>query len=31
MYQTNVIADKKQTEAEIYQVAKRQVLKQWVS
>ena len=29
MYQTNVIADKKQTAEEIYQLAKKQVLKQW--
>lgn len=29
LYQTNVIADKKQTEEEIYQLAKKQVLEQW--
>ena len=29
IYQTNVIADKNQTEDEIYLIAKDQVLKQW--
>lgn len=29
IYQTNVIADKNQTEDEVYLIAKDQVLKQW--
>jgi hypothetical protein len=28
-YQTNVIANKDQTEEEVYRIAKDQVLKQW--
>ncbi|MGM0879208.1 MAG: BA3454 family stress response protein [Bacillota bacterium] len=31
IYQTNVIANKKQSEEEVYQIAKEQVLKQWVN
>ncbi len=30
-YQTNVIADKNQSEEEVYQIAKEQVLKQWAN
>ena len=29
IFQTNVIADKNQTEEEVYRIAKEQVLKQW--
>ena len=29
IYQTNVIADKNQTEDEVYRKAKEQVMKQW--
>ncbi len=29
IYQTNVIANKNQSEEEIYQIAKEQVIKQW--
>jgi hypothetical protein len=31
IYQTNVIANKNQTEQEIYRIAKEQVLKQWAN
>jgi hypothetical protein len=30
-YQTNVIADKNQTEEEVYNIAKEQVSKQWTN
>lgn len=29
IYQTNVIADKNKSEEEVYQIARKQVLKQW--
>lgn len=29
IYQTNVIADKSKSEEEVYQIAKKQVQKQW--
>lgn len=31
IYQTNVIANKKKAEEEVYQIAKEQVLKQWAN
>ncbi|MDQ6597640.1 MULTISPECIES: BA3454 family stress response protein [Bacillus] len=31
VYQTNVIADKNQTEEEVHRIAKEQVLKQWAN
>lgn len=31
IYQTNVIANKDQTEEEVYQIAREQVLKQWAN
>jgi L-rhamnose mutarotase len=30
-YQTNVIAKKSQTEAEVYRIAREQVMKQWTN
>ncbi|WP_338472647.1 BA3454 family stress response protein [Niallia sp. XMNu-256] len=30
IYQTNVIANKNQSEEEVYKIAKEQVMKQWI-